>query len=330
MLGFYGVGHDAFFRFHPLMGFVDQHRVGRVRAGRSETAELWNDAAALALAGAFECDLRDQSLRWTDGVFAIFGLSRDVPLDRQETVALYDEESRDLLDRLRRDAIMTRGNFRLDARIIRPDGTARWLRIHAAVRSSNGRATHLYGMKQDISDDRARLEDMRRLAELDGLTGLPGRTPFQRDFLDALPGRGALAATRALMLVDVDGFKQVNDRHGHDAGDTCLKAVAQRLNDIFPDARLIARIGGDEFALVMDHDPADRANLERRMGRALGRITQPIAWREHLLCISASAGIAYRDSALLDAPALFAAADSALYAAKRGGRNIYRVQPLAG
>lgn len=220
----------------------------------------------------------------------------------------------------------------MEARIIRPDGSARWLRIHAAVRTSNGRATHLYGMKQDVSEDRARLDEMRRLAELDGLTGLPGRTPFQRDFLDAAPGaRGAVAVADALVLIDVDGFKQVNDRQGHDAGDACLRAVASRLTAAFPDARLIARIGGDEFALVIDRgtapgDVATGARLEARMGRALQWIARPVAWRGQVLRVSASAGIAYRDGDNHDSAALFTAADAALYAAKRSGRNAYRVQ----
>lgn len=308
------------------MGFFDSKWIGRIRAGRTDHGALWDSAATLAQAGAFECDLDDQSLRWTEGVFALFGMARDAVLDRRDIVTLYDEESHERLDRLRRNAIATCGSFQMEARIVRPDGESRWLRIHAAIRCEDGRARRLYGMKQDISEDRARLDQMRRLAELDGLTNLPGRTPFQRDFLDAPRGQELGAPVGALVLVDVDGFKQVNDRHGHDAGDVCLKAVAARLSAAFPDARLIARIGGDEFALILDRATANGKRLEPRLSAALRAIAQPVLWRGDTLTVSASAGIAYRDSEADDAMTLFASADVALYAAKRGGRNAYRVR----
>lgn len=308
------------------MGFFDSKWIGRVRAGRRDHALLWDRAAALAQVGAFECDLDDENLRWTDGVFALFGVERDVLLDRRDIVTLYDEESRETLHRLRSHAIATRGSFQMEARIVRPDGEARWLRIHAAVRCEAGRAIQLYGMKQDISADRARLNEMRRLAELDGLTGLPGRMPFQRDFLDAPPGHEMRAHVGALVLVDVDGFKQVNDRHGHDAGDACLKAVAARLSAAFPDARLIARIGGDEFALILDRTTVASDRLETRFGAALRAIARPVLWRGDALAFSASAGIAYPDTEADDPMVLFASADAALYAAKGGGRNTYRVR----
>jgi diguanylate cyclase (GGDEF)-like protein/PAS domain S-box-containing protein len=309
-----------------LMGFFDSKWIGRVRAGRRDHALLWDSAAALAQVGAFECDLDDENLRWTDGVFALFGVERDVLLDRRDIVTLYDEESRETLHRLRSHAIATRGSFQMEARIVRPDGETRWLRIHAAVRCEAGRAIQLYGMKQDISADRARLDEMRRLAELDGLTGLPGRMPFQRDFLDAPLGHEMRAHIGALVLVDVDGFKQVNDLHGHDAGDACLKAVAARLSAAFPDARLIARIGGDEFALLLDRVSVASDRLESRLSAALHAIARPVAWRGDAMTFSASAGIAYTDNEADDATILFASADAALYAAKRGGRNTYRVR----
>lgn len=308
------------------MGFFDSKWIGRVRAGRRDHALLWDRAAALAQVGAFECDLDDENLRWTDGVFALFGVERDVLLDRRDIVTLYDEESRETLHRLRSHAIATRGSFQMEARIVRPDGETRWLRIHAAVRCEAGRAIQLYGMKQDISADRARLDEMRRLAELDGLTGLPGRMPFQRDFLDAPPGHEMRAHVGALVLVDVDGFKQVNDRHGHDAGDACLKAVASRLSAAFPDARLIARIGGDEFALILDRTTVASDRLETRFDAALRAIARPVLWRGDALAFSASAGIAYPDTEADDPMVLFASADAALYAAKGGGRNTYRVR----
>lgn len=298
------------------MGYIDQH-------WDAKNAALLAQAAPLAQMGAFECDLRDDSLRWTDGVYDLFGIARDDRLDRQETVTLYTDAARAMLERVRAGAIAARSSFELEAEIVRPDGTHRWLRIRAAVRTANGRSTHLYGMKQDISADRQRVEDMRRRFEMDPLTTLPGRAPFQREFLD----KTAVTADTALVLVDVDGFKLVNDTYGHAAGDACLAAVAKRLSRAFTGAAMIARIGGDEFAVVIDRSTSS-CRLGAQTGAALRQITAPIVFGDQLLTISASAAL---NSAAGNGCATSAAkaspADAALYRAKRAGRNAYRVHP---
>ena len=104
-----------------------------------------------ALPAAWECDLSDDSLTWTPGVFDLFGLPRGAPIDRRDIVALYDPDSRALLERLRRDAIATCGSFTFEARIHPQDGEERWMRVTADVIARNGQATHLYGTKQDIT-----------------------------------------------------------------------------------------------------------------------------------------------------------------------------------
>ena len=104
-----------------------------------------------ALPVAWECDLADDSLRWAPGVFDLFGLPRHVPIRRSDVVRQYAAESRAELERLRDHAIATCGSFTFEARIRRPDGDLRWIRIMADVMTSDGRATHLYGCKQDIT-----------------------------------------------------------------------------------------------------------------------------------------------------------------------------------
>lgn len=286
--------------------------------------DLLDRAASLAGIGAWQCDLRTEALAWTAGVFELFGLPRQTKLGRQDTVAMYEEESREAMERLRADAIARQGRFSLDAQIVRADGERRWMRLTAATRSANGRATHLYGLKQDITAERERWEAMRRLAEEDALTGLAGRHLFQSRFLDMGPSAPALAPLGALLLFDVDGFKQVNDTWGHAAGDACLRMVSERLRAGFPDALMIARIGGDEFAvLTTAGKPA--ASLELVVEKQLALLAQPIVWQGELLNVSASAGIAIADDAYAyDAESLFAMADAALYSAKRMGRNRVR------
>ena len=304
----------------------------RVRALGGERADanpfsadaVFARAASQAGLGAWTCDLGDSTIGWTAGVFDLFGVAADDRLDRRDTVALYDEESRSEMERHRTLAITQAHPFTMEAQIVRPDGGRRWMRLSADVIRENGRTTRLFGLKQDITGEKLRWEAMRRLAENDALTGLASRAVYQNVFLNSPCAQPGVAPLGALVLFDLDGFKQVNDRFGHAAGDACLKAFAERLGGAFPDALMAARIGGDEFALLADIRLPPLA-LERNVARLLADMTRPLDWRGHLLTVGASAGIALAaDPHRYDAEELFAVADKALYAAKAAGRGTVR------
>lgn len=301
------------------------HPKGKDADFASRADDLYSRALPLAGAGVWECDLRDDTLMWTSGVYDLFGIPHGSRLDRREILVMYDDESREAMERMRMDAIKRQRGFSLDARIIRADGQKGWMRLTAGVVSSGGRAARLYGMKQDITAERERWDALRRMAERDALTGLANRALFQSRFLDAAHDAPTITPLGALVLFDVDGFKQVNDLYGHAAGDACLMTVAERLRSGFPDALLIARIGGDEFAVLVNVDRSPRA-LELAVERQLAMLAMPVFWQGRLLEIGASAGVAITDNPLhYDAEALFVAADTALYAAKRAGRNTSRI-----
>lgn len=266
--------------------------------------------------GLFECELRTERLSWTRSVYDVFGLP-ERGFRRGDVVKLYDPESREVLDALRSRAIETAGSFTLDARITRPDGSDRWIRITAEVEHQGGKAVRLAGTKRDITEQRREQERLRIAAETDALTGLANRAAFQARFLDSSASRPGVRPLGALVLIDVDGFKQVNDRHGHIAGDACLAQFGQRLRQAFPGALMTARIGGDEFAVLL---PSDRhlPRVGRRVREAIALLRTPIFWQGRLLTIGASHGIAIADNAFAyDAEAMFLRADQALYAAKR-------------
>jgi PAS domain-containing protein len=112
----------------------------------------WRDAAAAAGFAAWRCDLDlGDRLTWTPGVFEMFGVSPADPLDRRDIVALYDPASRRQLEQLRSHAIATGVGFSLDARIVRPDGAPRWIRIVAEPIVRDGRSVALHGVKRDIT-----------------------------------------------------------------------------------------------------------------------------------------------------------------------------------
>lgn len=289
------------------------------------TRQLYERATALAGIGVWECRLEDEALTWTDSVYDLFELPRQGLIESPRIAALYDPASRREMERLRAEAIRSRGSFTMEARIRTARGRDRWMRLIAAVDCESGGPARLFGVKQDITEERLRWEEMRRLAECDPLTGLANRGVFQARFWD----HGQTAGLAALMLIDLDGFKQVNDGLGHLAGDECLRRVAARLRQAHGDALLLARLGGDEFA-VMIAGPADRATIERRARATLKLLREPIAWQGQRLQVSASIGIAIVAGPGYEPPRLFAQADGALYAAKAAGRNGFTISLAAG
>jgi diguanylate cyclase (GGDEF)-like protein/PAS domain S-box-containing protein len=278
-------------------------------------------AMALAGVGVWSCNLSDGGLSWTSGIYDLFGLPADMPLDRRQVIEMYAEESREAMEKLRAQAIARCGTFTLDAQIVRRDGGRRWMRLTGEMVSHAGRTPRLHGLKQDITEEKLRWEAMRRLAENDALTGLASRAVYESQFLNSRGGAGPIVPLGALVLFDLDGFKGINDQYGHAAGDTCLKVFAERLLASFPQALLTARIGGDEFAMIVGDSPSADL-LQARVARFVAQLRAPVLWQGHMLTIAASTGIAVApDPYSYDPEELFVRADSALYAAKRARRR---------
>jgi diguanylate cyclase (GGDEF)-like protein len=165
------------------------------------------------------------------------------------------------------------------------------------------------------------LEALRRLATRDQLTGLLNRREFDRILAEEEERSRRFGHPFALVMVDIDRFKSINDTHGHPVGDTVLREVARRLSDEVRSVDRVARFGGEEFALiVMESDGTAAFDAARRVCAAVER--EPIFARETLpLTITVSAGAAALPDDAPTAEKLIVAADRALYAAKRAGRN---------
>jgi len=275
--------------------------------------KMYDRSSLLAKIGVWECDLATNALIWTDGVYDLFELPRGSVVDRDRAAAMYDQETGREMERLRARAIATGGSFTLDARIRTALGNIRWMRLTADVECENGVPVRLFGAKQDITAEKSVWHRLQAMAERDPLTGLANRGVFDARIAEA---EGGGVPIGAMLLVDLDGFKQINDTYGHGAGDECLRQSAARLKLAWPDAGLVARIGGDEFAVVL-RDPINSDDLED----LIADLRRPVAWQGGGLPMSASVGVAAGE----DAGGLFARADAALYAAKAAGRNTFRV-----
>ncbi|MGF9562895.1 diguanylate cyclase [Neorhizobium sp. JUb45] len=308
-------------RAQPVTG-PDHHAHKILPASASNSVQfdrlqaLFDRSFKAARVGIWECTLPDQSITWTDTVYDLFELEPGSPLLRQDTVDMYKPESRRKLTELRSAALCEGDGFTLDAQIITAKGNLRWIRITAIVEREGGKPVRIFGMKQDITAEKNTFEHIRKLAETDAVTGLASRMKFEAVLDDAVAGQ--MSKPQALLLVDLDGFKAINDTLGHQAGDECLKDAGRRIVEAAPAATLIARLGGDEFAIILEcNSPAALEVIGRRI------VTNLECWVGSYpakLKISGSVGAALIVPGM-PAKDIFASADRALYAVKAKGKN---------
>jgi diguanylate cyclase (GGDEF)-like protein/PAS domain S-box-containing protein len=200
-----------------------------------------------------------------------------------------------------------------------------WRYLDAHVTDLRG-DRHVRGIVVNARDvsERVRLEEeLTRQAFHDGLTGLANRALF-RDRLDQALARSVRSQeTFAVLLVDLDGFKQVNDSLGHDTGDQLLQEVARRFDELVRPADTLARLGGDEFALLLDG--AGSAQAEAVARRLTGALAAPMQVGERELALNASVGVVMHGGGHGESDELLRHADIAMYAAKDAGGSTHRL-----
>lgn len=160
-------------------------------------------------------------------------------------------------------------------------------------------------------------------AHFDSLTGLVNRALFEDRLSHALAQAGRTRKRVALMFIDLDGFKKVNDTFGHQAGDGVLKAVARLLHGIARGSETVARLGGDEFTVILEQVGTAR-HAAAVAARILGALEAPIAVRAGEIRVTCSIGVALFPDTATDAESLLRQADTAMFHAKRSGRNNVR------
>ncbi len=180
-----------------------------------------------------------------------------------------------------------------------------------------------HGIVRDVSDTYLSKRDAEKMSRYDSLTGLSNRHRMTQQLSATLTAFKSAKRSCAIMLIDLDRFKQVNDTMGHPAGDELLKQVASRLQRVIGDNVEIGRIGGDEFLAVMP-DKEDRGDLGELAERIIQMVSQPYSINGMRAIIGASIGVAVAPYDGIDQDELVKAADLALYSAKGGGRGAFR------
>lgn len=213
------------------------------------------------------------------------------------------------------------GTVRLDLRYLRPDGSYGWGSwATTLVPETSGRPPYLLAVGEDTTQRRALQADLERQARNDPLTGLPNRLQLE-ETLTAIIANAAPTDGVGLGFIDLDGFKVVNDTHGHGTGDRLLTAVADRLHRAATERNAtLARVGGDEFVVLMS-PPCDDTRVAATAEHMLAALREPFHVDGNVLPISASIGAVVTGVIGADADALIDAADSGLYQAKADGRN---------
>jgi len=198
-----------------------------------------------------------------------------------------------------------------------------WMNLNT-IRDHNGKTTNCIGVFTDITQRRLFEEHLKRAAHYDMLTGLPNRVPFNDRLNHAMAQSRRSRKKLAIMFMDLDNFKPINDTYGHDIGDQILQETAQRLRGCVRESDTIARFGGDEFVFIIS-DIKDTGNIALIIQQFFASLSMPFYPKGNECFIKASIGISIYPDDADDAEGLLKNADTAMYYAKKQGGNNYQI-----
>ena len=222
-----------------------------------------------------------------------------------------------------RSAITKKKDHTFEYRITAADGSIVWFRNIVTVVVEHDQVQKLRGVMVDITEKKHAEERLTFLAHHDGLTDLPNRLLFMDRLSQALARVKWHQRLVAVLYLDLDHFKRINDSLGHDMGDLLLKSVAERLSSCVRAGDTVARIGGDEFTIALA-DVAQAEDVPKVAQKIVDAISKPFSLMGQEFFITISMGISIFPNDGQDAQALLKNADSAMYRAKEQGRNHYQ------
>jgi diguanylate cyclase (GGDEF)-like protein/PAS domain S-box-containing protein len=289
--------------------------------------ETLREAHRIAKLGDWEFDFGKNEWIWSDSLYELLELNPQACTPSYEGfLDRIHPEDRAAVDRAHVNSIKTLGSSEISCRLQMKDERIKWInQIFRAERDAMGYPLKLFGIVQDITELSEAMEKVRHMANHDFLTEL-ATMRLARDRLSMAINRANRDRSMlAVMFIDLDGFKQVNDHFGHDIGDSVLRHVAGRLVSGVRSTNTVARAGGDEF-LIIATDIGSRDNAAVVAEKVLRLLSEPIdigGEHGHAVIVSASIGIALYpdDGNAIDA--LIKSADEAMYRVKNSGKNGY-------
>jgi diguanylate cyclase (GGDEF)-like protein len=292
-----------------LLDDFEQAAMGWVWATDAECRLIYLSASAIERVGLNDTDMLAQPLS------TLFETDPHNPEERSDRPFKFQLSAKSKITDL---------TVRIVPEQIAASGRRSWWSITAHPKyDANGEFLGYRGSAKDISVEYERKLVDSKLAEFDSLTGLANRHRMTRKLDSTLAAYKAAKRSCALMMLDLDRFKQVNDTMGHQAGDDLLRQVATRLQKIVGDKGEIGRLGGDEFQIILP-DFDDRGALGTLAEKIIQTVSQPYAIEQKRAIIGTSIGVAIAPYDGLERDDVVHSADLALYAAKNGGRGQFR------
>ena len=314
----------------PLMGLLtirditERRQAERARASAERRLQLAVDIANL---GSWEWDIAEQSVIFSPQWKRLLGYAEHEIPDRLDewAIRLHKDDSEKAMSALKDFVAHPAGTFQSEYRMRHRDGEYRWMLSRAiAELDDEGQAIRLVGTMLDVTYQKQHEQKVREAAQHDPLTGLPNRALIYEYSSHLLAAADRKHSRGALLFVDLDRFKQVNDLHGHEIGDRLLKEVASRMVACVRQEDLIGRLGGDEFVIVLPY--LDRGYTAPTVARhVIDALTMPFHIAGLELSISASVGISFYPVHGTEIDTLLHRADLAMYHAKETGRGKYQV-----
>lgn len=284
------------------------------------TADLLLEAQRIGHMGHWEWEVDSGRLVWSPEIYRLFGLDpQGEPLTYEGFLTRVHPDDRERVVRAVEAALAGDEPYHVVHRIRMPDGSVRYMEERGAVeRDDDGRPVRMVGTVQDVTENEQMRHRLWELAHRDPLTGLPNRLLMMDRLGQALAlgrrhGHGA-----AVALFDLDGFKEVNDRFGHAAGDALLIQVGHRVSQVLRETDTLCRYAGDEFVAILPHVRCDKS-LAEFVGRIQGCFEEEFRLEGRSIRVRASIGVACFPDHGQSVDELLRHADAAMYRAKGGG-----------
>lgn len=302
----------------------------QLRVEAADDVERFKRSQYFARIGTWDWDVDTEKLYWSEAIYGMFGYKVGEVVPSYELFcASVHPEDRDRVRAGEARCIETGENHDEEYRVIWPDGSIHWLRETGnVVKNVHDSAIKMMGVVRDITEEKAWASQLHTLAHHDALTGLPNRLVLEERLSRSLEHARAQASRVILVFLDLNGFKDINDAYGHAAGDRVLVTTATRLKNLMRASDTVARIGGDEFVLVLE-GLAQQGNglleeVHMLCEKILVELSIPINLGAQPAQIGCSLGVAVFPDHASSMDTLIHTADLAMYEAKRSGNNQYR------
>lgn len=296
----------------------------RLETQMKKNEESLKEAQKIAKIGSWELEFSTKSLIWSDEMYRILEIEQNnqCPLYAEFLNAVHPED-REITDALYRESVNDKTPYEVQHRVLMSDGRIKYVHERAETYyDTQGNPLRSIGTAQDVTEQKIAENKIAFLAQHDALTGLPNRTVAKDRTEQAIAYAIRNSSKTALLFIDLDEFKSINDSLGHSVGDTMLKIVASRLEECVRATDTISRQGGDEFLVILS-DVSTLDDVTSITKKIIQAFEKPFYINSHSLSISASIGIALYPDCGDTFELLLKNADTAMYKAKEAGKNTH-------